>query len=173
MKQFLSYKKIMSLTIAGLLVLNGCRKEEIVPDEPLSWLEEETYAGGKLGTTFNTSSSAYEDPAPAVTDIAAFKYGEYLFERDFTQNTPPFIGLGPLYIRSSCIACHPGYGHGKRMDRYAAGDWGNGYLLVVTDQNDNYISSLTGMPQTKAVPPFKAPIDESQIQISWLPYTDE
>lgn len=69
----------MSLTIAGLLVLNGCRKEEIVPDEPLSWLEEETYAGGKLGTTFNTSSSAYEDPAPAVTDIAAFKYGEYLF----------------------------------------------------------------------------------------------
>ena len=29
------------------------------------------------------------------------------------------------------------------------------------------------MPQTKAVPPFKAPIDESQIQISWLEYTDE
>jgi len=44
---------------------------------------------------------------------------------------------------------------------------------VVTDQNDNYISSLTGMPQTKAVRPFKAPIDESQIQISWLDYTDE
>ena len=151
-------------------VFAGCNRPE---NTELSWIEEETYAGGKLGTTFNSSSSAYEDPAPAVTDIAAFKYGEYLFERDFTQNTPPFNGLGPLYIRSSCIACHPGYGHGKRMDRYAAGDWGNGYLLVVTDQNGNYVSTLTGMPQTKAVPPFKAPIDESQIQISWLDYTDE
>ena len=59
------------------------------------------------------------------------------------------------------------------MDRYIANEWGNGYLLVVTDQNDTYVSSLTGMPQTKAVAPFKAPIDESQIQISWLPYTDE
>ena len=151
-------EKITNSLILFLAVIMfvGCHKPE---NGEMSWIEEETYAGGKLGTTFNTSSSAYEDPAPAVTDISAFKYGEYLFERDFTQNTPPFNGLGPLYIRSSCIACHPGYGHGKRMDRYAAGDWGNGYLLVVTDQNGNYVSSLTGMPQTKAVPPFKAPID--------------
>jgi CxxC motif-containing protein (DUF1111 family) len=166
-------KKSFFILIGSLFVtagiLSGCHRQVEEPD----WLEEETYAGGKLGTTFNSSSSAYEDPAPAVNDIAAFKYGEYLFERDFNTNTPPFNGLGPLYIRSSCIACHPGYGHGKRMDRYAANDWGNGYLLVVTDQNDNYISSLTGMPQTKATPPFTAPIDESQIQISWLDYVDE
>ena len=50
---------------------------------------------------------------------------------------------------------------------------GNGYLLVVTDGKDNYLSSLTGMPQTKAVAPFKAPIDEDKIKIDWLPYTDE
>ncbi len=166
-------KKSFFILIGSLFIitgiLSGCHRQIEDPD----WLEEETYAGGKLGTTFNSSSSAYEDPAPAVNDIAAFKYGEYLFERDFNINTPPFSGLGPLYIRSSCIACHPGYGHGKRMDRYAANDWGNGYLLVVTDQNDNYISSLTGMPQTKATPPFTAPIDESQIQISWLDYVDE
>ena len=162
-------KKTLIIILAAAL-LAACHKPD---NSEMSWIEEETYAGGKLGTTFNSSSSAYEDPTPAVTDIAAFKYGEYLFERDFNINTPPFNGLGPLYIRSSCIACHPGYGHGKRMDRYAASDWGNGYLLVVTDQNGNYVSSLTGMPQTKAVPPFKAPIDESQIQISWLDYTDE
>ena len=161
---------LVSCFLTAAIILDGCHREI---ETDLSWLEEETYAGGKLGTTFNSSSSAYEDPAPAVNDIAAFKYGEYLFERDFTWNTPPFNGLGPLYIRSSCIACHPGYGHGKRMEHYSASDWGNGYLLVVTDQNDNYISSLTGMPQTKAVRPFKAPIDESQIQISWLDYTDE
>ena len=29
------------------------------------------------------------------------------------------------------------------------------------------------MPQTKAAPPFKAPINERMINISWLPYTDE
>ena len=28
--------------------------------------------------------------------------------------------------------CHPGYGHGKRVDRYRADDWGNGYLLAVS-----------------------------------------
>ena len=50
----------------------------------------------------------------------------------------------------------PGYGHGKRVDRYRADDWGNGYLLVVTDGKDNYLSSLTGMPQTKAVSPFQS-----------------
>ena len=93
MKHLISHFKIASLILASLLLLNGCHKDEPEPDEPLAWIEEETYAGGKLGTTFNASSSAYEDPAPAVTDIAAFKYGEYLFERDFTQNTPPFNGL--------------------------------------------------------------------------------
>lgn len=102
-----------------------------------------------------------------------FKYGEYFFERTYTQNTKPFNGLGPLYVRNSCMSCHPGYGHGKRMERYRADDWGNGYLLVVTDHTDTYLSSLTGMPQTKATAPFKAPIDEDKINIEWLDYTDE
>ena len=136
----------------------------------------ETYAGGELGTTFNNSASAYEDPTPATENAGMtdkFKYGEYFFERSYTQNSKPFNGLGPLYIRNSCMNCHPGYGHGKRVDRYRADDWGNGYLLVVTDGKDNYLSSLTGMPQTKAVAPFKAPIDEDKIKIDWLPYTDE
>ena len=59
------------------------------------------------------------------------------------------------------------------MDRYRANDWGNGYLIVLTDRNDTYLSSLTGMPQTKAVAPFKAPLDEEKIEITWLPYSDE
>lgn len=137
----------------------------------------EIYAGGKLGTTFNASASAFEDPTPAVElagMVDEFKYGEYFFERTYTQNTQPFNGLGPLYVRSSCLSCHPGYGHGKRMERYRADDWGNGYLLVLYDKNtDTYLSSLTGMPQTKAVAPFKAPIDETKIEIKWLDYQDE
>ena len=98
----------------------------------------------------------------------------YFFERSYTQTAEPFDGLGPLYIRNSCQACHPGYGHGKRMERYRWDDWGNGYLLVVYDKsNDAYLSSLTGMPQTAAVEPFKAPLDEDQITIQWLTYVDE
>ena len=59
------------------------------------------------------------------------------------------------------------------MDRYKADEWGNGYLLVITDENDTYLSSLTGMPQTKAVAPFKAPINEDKININWVSFTDE
>lgn len=160
------------LFVCGLL---SCNKPKPQPsDDPI--VMQETYAGGELGTTFNSSASAYQDPTPATEQAGLtnkFKYGEYFFERTFTQNNEPFNGLGPLYVRSSCESCHPGYGHGKRMNRYRADDWGNGYLLVITDKNDTYLSSITGMPQTKAVAPFKAPIDESQIEINWLNYIDE
>jgi len=167
--------------LMGLAVLSfaACSDEDAPrqinpPIEPVT--DEEWYAGGLLGTTFNSSASAYEDPTPAVENAGMtdkFKYGEYFFERTYTQNTKPFNGLGPLYVRNSCMSCHPGYGHGKRMERYRADDWGNGYLLVVTDHTDTYLSSLTGMPQTKAIAPFKAPIDEDKINIEWLDYTDE
>ena len=167
--------------LMGLAVLSfaACSDEDTPrqinpPIEPVT--DEEWYAGGLLGTTFNSSASAYEDPTPAVENAGMtdkFKYGEYFFERTYTQNTKPFNGLGPLYVRNSCMSCHPGYGHGKRMERYRADDWGNGYLLVVTDHTDTYLSSLTGMPQTKATAPFKAPIDEDKINIEWLDYTDE
>jgi len=168
----INHKQLSIIALAGLMFMFSCNPTEPIPTE----VSEDTYAGGELGTTFNTSATAYEDPTPATEQAGltkAFKYGEAFFERTYTQNNEPFKGLGPLYIRSSCIACHPGYGHGMRMNRYRADDWGNGYLLVVTDKNDTYLSSLTGMPQTKAVAPFKAPIDETQIQINWLSYVDE
>lgn len=162
--------------MAAVALLQACSdKGELPPAEPQE-LAEEYYAGGRLGTTFNTSASAFEDPTPAVEQTGlteSFKYGEAFFERTFNTTLKPFNGLGPLYVRSSCMSCHPGYGHGKRMDRYRANDWGNGYLLVLTDVNDTYLSSVTGMPQTKAVEPFKASINEEMIKINWLTYTDE
>lgn len=171
---------LLPLGIMSLVMLSSCTDDDNnsgSADGPDHELAEEYYAGGKLGTTFNASASAFEDPTPAVENMGAvnnFKYGEYFFERTFNQNNKPFNGLGPLYVRSSCVSCHPGYGHGRRMDRYRANDWGNGYLLVVYDRKtDAYLSSLTGMPQTQAVAPFKAPIDEEKIKINWLSYTDE
>ncbi|MCR4828562.1 MAG: hypothetical protein K5864_03765 [Bacteroidales bacterium] len=171
--RYVTIKTLMTVALLGGL-LAACNPEDKPSNEDIE--NEEVYAGGRLGTTFNQSASAYEDPTPATIQAGLtteFKYGEYFFERTITQNDKPFNGLGPLYVRSSCESCHPGYGHGRRMDRYRADDWGNGYLLVVTDQNDNYVQSLAGMPQTKAVAPFKAPIDETKIQITWENYVDE
>ena len=172
-------KKTFLIALAAMLTLAACTPDNnaVTPVTPAEGVEEETYAGGQLGTTFNQSASAFEDPTPAVEQagmVNAFKYGEFFFEHTMTQNNPPFMGLGPLYVRSSCEACHPGYGHGRRMERYRADDWANGYLLVVFNMNTGaYETSVAGMPQTKAVAPFKPSIDEEKINIAWLGYVDE
>ena len=105
---------VMALATASFI---GCKPDEETPQLPEE-LAEETYAGGRLGTTFNQSASAFEDPTPAVEQagmVNAFKYGEFFFEHTVTQNNPPFNGLGPLYVRSSCEAYHPGYGRRSRL----------------------------------------------------------
>ncbi len=142
---------------------------------------DEWYPGGQLGTTENVGAGCYEDDAPAVSQQGlydAFQHGEMFFERDVTLNTAPFNGLGPAYVRKSCLDCHPGYGHGKRQTSYTA-SFGNGYLLVVYHPTDgdnsndgSYISEVTGMPQTRAASPFLPPIDESQIELQWLTVTE-
>lgn len=167
------------------VVASSCTDDSA--DETLSWeigdgmeidYPEDYYAGGKLGTTSNNSSTAYKQPTLAVENagmVTAFNEGEYLFEKDFNTNTTgAFRGLGPVYVRPGCLYCHPGYGHGARQNSYAANQQRNGYLLVIYDKKtDAYIRSVAGMPQTGAVRPFKAPIDESQIKIAWNNYTDE
>ncbi|MDR1611037.1 MAG: hypothetical protein LBS08_05975 [Candidatus Symbiothrix sp.] len=168
---------LAALILSGLCFA-GCGDDDENGKLPEQELSEEYYTGGKLGTTFNSTSFAYEQPTAVVDEspelLLQFKRGETLFEHEFTSNTEGVRrGLGPVSVRSSCLSCHPGYGHGKRMDRYRAKDSGNGYLLVVTDANDNYVSQLTGMPQTQAVYPYLPPIDESGIKIEWKNYTDE
>ena len=146
---------------------------------------EEWYPGGQLGTTEKASYSA---PAPALTDVnngmeQDFNVGEGFFEKLYTFEQEPRKGLGPAWVRNGCIHCHPSYGHGKRQTEYRANQVGNGYLLVVyhptagVDGNgvsykaNSYITEVTGMPQTQAMSPFKAPIDESQIDIQWKEVT--
>lgn len=174
-------KKISVCLLAfSLMQFTACEDDDSKgnggTEEPV--LSEEYYTGGKLGTTFvNNIPSAYEQPTPAVEEAGldlSFQIGESFFEKVFNSNTSGVRhGLGPAYVRNSCIKCHPGYGHGKRVDRYNANDHGNGYLLVVIDANDNYITTLTGMPQTRAVHPFLPPIDESGITIDWKDHVDE
>ena len=166
---------ILSATLFAFTACNGNGGTD-EPETPTE-LSDEWYAGGKLGTAFNSSASAYEQPTPVIENsgmVQAFKNGEMFFERDFNENKDgAFSGLGPLMVRRGCLYCHPNYSHGKRQTEYKADKNGNGYLLVITDDTDTYLSSVTGMPQTLAVAPFKAPIDESNIKINWLEYTDE
>ena len=130
---------------------------------------DEWYPGGLLGTTEKASYSA---AAPAVENVAGmeedFNTGEDFFEHLYTFEQQPRRGLGPAWVRNGCIHCHPSYGHGKRQTEYRANTIGNGYLLVIYHPDNNaYISEVTGMPQTQAMTPFKAPIDENQISIEW------
>ncbi|MBR3540134.1 MAG: hypothetical protein IKO08_01630, partial [Bacteroidales bacterium] len=139
---------------------NGNNGGSIVDDESV---REQYYSGGKLGTAFISTSKAYEQPTPAVENsgmFLAFNRGEKMFEEMFTANNNggEREGLGPLYVRSSCIHCHPGYGHGKTQPdgSFNTVDVGNGYLLVVYNpENNAYVSWLAGMPQSHAIAPFK------------------
>ena len=177
-------KALFILGISATVLFSSCADDNT---DVLSWdigegnaidYPEDYYAGGKLGTTTNNSSTAYKQPTLAVENagmVTAFNEGEYLFEKDFNTNTSgAFKGLGPVYVRPGCLYCHPGYGHGARQSTYKADLHRNGYLLVVYDKKtDAYIRSVAGMPQTGAVKPFKAPIDETQIKIAWNNYTDQ
>ena len=151
-----------------------------IDGDEISELPDWYYSGGELGTTFLSTSNAFEQPTKVIQTkgmYQSFKNGEALFEKSFnSNNTGVRHGLGPAYVRSSCIHCHPGYGHGKRQENgtFNSNEIGNGYLLVVYDKDtEAYVPWLAGMPQSHAVAPFKAPVDESKITINWLHYTDE
>ena len=124
---------------------------------------------------------SYSAETPATTNQGlsnSFNKGEDFFEHLYTITEAPRKGLGPAWVRTSCIHCHPNYGHGKFQNQYQADQFGNGYLLVIYHPTagttadgpyaaNSYISEVTGMPQTKAMTPFSAPVDEKQINIQW------
>lgn len=167
---------------AMALGMTSCSEEKITDTEITDGenLPEWFYAGGELGTTLLSTSNALEQPAPAIERqglYQSFKNGEALFEKPFMANqTGVRSGLGPVYVRSSCMHCHPNYGHGTRIPegQFNTNEIGNGCLLVVYDPNtEAYVSWLAGMPQSHAVAPFKAPLDESKINVRWINATDE
>lgn len=186
-------KKYKHLFLLGLAVtvMAGCSDDNsassVNPNENIgkatgNFTAAEWYPGGEKGTTSN-EQGCYSNPAPVVADdyslYQIFKKGETFFEHDFTFFNRPYTGLGPAWVRPGCEYCHPSYGHGKRQTKYDASEMGNGYLLVIyhptagTDPDgvsyaaNSYIRQVTGMPQTRAMSPFKAPVDESGIHITW------
>jgi len=177
-----NYFSMSMMLVSALFVAceddeNGSNNDQ----ELVQGVEEQYYSGGELGTSFITSSKAFEQPTPAVENAGlflSFNRGEKMFEKPFTSNTNggEREGLGPLYVRSSCLHCHPGYGHGKSQPEgmFNTSEVGNGYLLVVYNPaTDAYVTWLAGMPQSHAVAPFKEPLDETKITLKWKDYTDE
>ena len=181
MKELQRLSKLALTAMLAMPLLTACHDNDdidlgsLTPEESAFgqandvFSAEEWYPGGQLGTTEKASYSA---AAPAVENIVGmeedFNTGEDFFEHLYTFEQNPRKGLGPAWVRNSCIACHPSYGHGKRQTEYRANQIGNGYLLVIYHPSNNaYISEVTGMPQTQAMSPFKAPIDETQIKIEW------
>lgn len=170
------------LISTSIFVLGACSDNEVIVDDDNT--EAQTfpdwyYAGGELGTTFLSTSNVFEQPSPAIERqglYQSFKNGEALFEKPFMTNHGGVRGgLGPVFIRTSCLHCHPNYGHGTRIPEgtFNTNEIGNGCLLVVYDPaNDAYVSWLAGMPQGHAVAPFKAPVDESKINVRWVNATD-
>ncbi|HAT61596.1 MAG TPA: hypothetical protein DCS83_03470 [Prevotella sp.] len=187
----MTYSYYSKKVLIGLITLitAACSEDNTVINNPNTnvgkdvgnFKSAEWYPGGIKGTTTN-EEGCYSNPVPIVADndsmYTIFKKGETFFDHDFAFFSRPYTGLGPAWVRSGCEYCHPSYGHGKRQTSYHANTMGNGYLLVIyhptagTDngiayQANSYISEVTGMPQTKAMNPFKAPVDENQITITW------
>ena len=83
---------------AAVLSAAACTDDPASPEtgqQPVpDWVETETYAGGRLGTTFNVSASAFEDPTPAVENagmVRQFKHGEMIFEHNYGPTSEPFV----------------------------------------------------------------------------------
>lgn len=171
----------IGITCLGCMTLLPACSDEEIKDEPAlkSDLPDWFYSGGELGTTLLSTSNVFEQPTAAVENqglYQSFKNGEALFEKPFMANhTGVRSGLGPVYIRTSCQHCHPNYGHGTRVPEgsFNTNGIGNGCLLVVYDTaTEAYVPWLAGMPQSHAVAPFKAPVDESKIKVRWIDATD-
>ena len=169
-------------SLALMLALGACTDQKITDEDVDSEtvVPEWFYSGGELGTTLLSTTNAFEQPTPAVEMAGlyqSFKNGEALFEKPFMANRDGVRGgLGPVYIRTSCVHCHPNYGHGPRVKEgsFNTNEIGNGCLLVVYDPaTEAYVSWLAGLPQSHAVAPFKAPVDESKIKVRWMAAVDE
>lgn len=177
MNQMRYNTKALFLSAAGILLgllSTSCQKDPGCDPKGEEKLADEWYAGGRLGTTFNSTASAYEDPTPAIEEAGLefqFKMGEFFFERPFNSSQRPFNGRGPLYSRPSCETCHIGYGHGWRITKFDPKEWGNSTELEICNADGDLLSFFS--PKFQGMPPFKSYLDPSKVEINWLEYTDD
>lgn len=137
---------------------------------------DEWYPGGKLGTTENIYAGGYEMQTPAIDQQGLtdrFMAGDLFASNNFTLNSPPYKGWGPVASRRACQDCHSGgYGHAGRRSDFSP-VMGNGYIVSVyypesPGSNDGTpIEHLNTFTMCMAVKPFLPPVDPEKIQIKW------
>lgn len=120
----------VALVLFGVVLFASCRydkSEEVkVTDTPLN---PEYYAGGST-TVFAADAGAYDlfIANGNSNSRAAFEHGRILFSREFVPyGEGEFDGLGPLFINSSCISCHPG--NGRSQPPTTEIDYNSGLLM--------------------------------------------
>ncbi len=132
------------------------------------------YAGGKMGTSFIRTTKAFEQPTPAIIEAGLedrFLLGEGIFEGTFVVDREvPFGGLGPTYMKASCVSCHPGYGRGRRTEKFDV-EYGNGYIAFIHHPDGTPVKGYTPMLQTKAIPPYKPYV--GSVEITWNEFKDK
>ncbi len=132
------------------------------------------YLGGEQGTVFIRTTKAFEQPTPAIVEAGLeeeFLLGEAIFEGTYVADrNVPFGGLGPTYMKSSCVACHPGYGRGRRTKNFNE-EYGNGYIAFIHHPDGTPVKGYTPMLHTKAIPPYKPYVEG--IKITWHEYKDK
>ena len=84
------------------------KAEEVFGKANEVFTASEWYPGGQLGTTEKASYSAITPAAQNIPGMEEdFNTGEDFFEHLYTFDQQPRRGLGPAWVRNSCIACHP------------------------------------------------------------------
>ncbi len=125
-------------------------------------------AGGDT-TVEDRSSSAFDNPAPNLSDEDFERHldAEVVFEATFVS-APSDVnpGLGPLYLNTSCVACHPGNGRGLPV----VGDGPLGtHLSVRIERDEPGPQGSPGGPgaplRDHALPGWEP---EAYIDISWI-----
>jgi CxxC motif-containing protein (DUF1111 family) len=166
------------LVIATPILLGGMASWVVAHSSlgtPPSGLSEEYYTGGRTGTVFSTHSRSLELPSPAIEAdpelTRKFNEGEVFFDADFvTDPEAPFGGVGPVYVNTSCMNCHPNYGRARRVDKFST-QFGNGYTAFVHTPDGKMVEGYTFMLQTMAVPPYVPPAKD--VKITWHEFVDE
>lgn len=112
------------------MLLWSCRKDK--PDDNVltTTPSNPEYQAGGHTTVYDQSSEAYSSPIAnadnAVLDI--HNNGAFIFSSDFSlYGTSELDGLGPLFIQSSCIGCHPG--NGRSQPPLSEVDYDSGLLM--------------------------------------------
>ncbi len=99
----------LALGFAGIALFIA--RHNIPPAEPKVAVAEFLYEA-------NSTSKTFSQPAPALSanQLQTFNLGNRIFNTNWvpaSDSASAFTGLGPLYNRASCAACHPRDGRGQ------------------------------------------------------------